>query len=329
MQGVKGHLWEQLVLPRIAGDGFLWSPANSGPLTVTRQVLTIHDVASLDHPEWYSKPFALWYRWLTSKLVHRVRRVITVSEFSKQRLIALSGIEESRVVVIPPGVNRYFYRRPTREIEQVRRSLRIPAARYVLSLGVREPRKNLHHLLVAWASCVSDLPDDVWLVIAGAGGSRRVFSDYRLGFVPSRVHFTGFVPDGDLPALYSGAVALVYVSLYEGFGLPALEAMACGTVPIVSDNAAIPEVVGSAGLLVSPSDKEAIAAGIKRIVREGGLRCKLQVAGVRRSAKFSWERSADLTWKIVKGEALGYEAPADSADRDARMINTAGVESNL
>ena len=329
MQGVRGHLWEQLVLPRIARDAFLWSPGNSGPLTVRRQVLTIHDVASLEHPEWYSTPFAMWYRWMTLKLVHRVQRVITVSEFSKRRLVALSGVEESRVVVIPPGVNEDFHRRPSSEIEQVKRSLKIPSAHYVLSLGVREPRKNLRQLLVAWASCSPNLPDDVWLVVAGPGGSKRVFSDCGLGFVPSRVHFTGFVPDCDLPALYSGAVALVYVSLYEGFGLPALEAMACGTVPIISENAALPEVVGTAGLFVRPSDSEAIAACIKRIVREDGLRCKLQIAGVRHSVEFSWERTANLTWKILKDEALRCETRARSTTRDARLMSTADVDSNL
>ena len=104
MQGVKGHLWEQVVLPTVVRDGLLWSPANSGPLTVRRQVLTVHDVASIEHPEWYNRAFAAWYCWMTPKLVYRVQRVITISEFSKQRLLAHTGLDESRVVVIPVGV---------------------------------------------------------------------------------------------------------------------------------------------------------------------------------------------------------------------------------
>jgi glycosyltransferase involved in cell wall biosynthesis len=304
MQGVKGHVWEQMVLPTVVRNGLLWSPANSGPLAVRRQVLTVHDIASIEHPEWYSRAFAAWYRWMTPKLVHRVQRVITVSEFSKQRLLALAAVDESHIVVIPEGVDGRFYPRPVQEVERVRQTLSIPSPYYVLSLGTLEPRKNLRGLLAAWASCVLDLPDEIWLVIAGPRGSSRVFSCPEFGSAPPRVHFTGFVADCDLPALYSGALALAYVSLYEGFGLPVLEAMACGTIPVVSDNTALPEVVGQAGLLVNPFDSEAIAAGIKRIVQDPGLRQELKIRAVKRSGEFSWERAADLTWDVISGEEL-------------------------
>lgn len=304
MQGVGGHLWEQTVLPTAVRNGLLWSPANSGPLAVRRQVLTVHDVASLDHPEWYTSGYAAWYRWMTPRLVHRVRRVITISEFSKRRLVALSALDEARVVVIPSGVDGRFYPRPAHEVERVRRALDIPSPSYILSLGTLEPRKNLHRLLAAWGSSTRDLPGELWLVIAGTRGSSRIFSRCEYGPTPLRVHFTGFVADGDLPALYSGAVALAYVSLYEGFGLPALEAMACGTIPVVANNTAMPEVVGEAGLLVSPFDSESIAAGIKRIVQDRGLRQELRVRAIRRSAEFSWERAADRTWDAINGEAM-------------------------
>jgi glycosyltransferase involved in cell wall biosynthesis len=319
MQGAKGHLWEQMVLPRVVRNGLLWSPANSGPLAVRRQVLTVHDVASIEHPEWYSRAFAAWYRWMTPKLVHRVQRVITVSEFSKQRLLALAAVDESQVVVIPEGVDGRFYPRPAHEVERVRQALSIPSLCYVLSVSTLEPRKNLRRLLAAWASCVPDLPDELWLVIAGPKGASRVFSRPEFGSVPRRVHFTGFVADGDLPALYSGAVALAYVSLYEGFGLPVLEAMACGTIPVASDNTALPEVVGQAGLLVNPFDSEAIAAGIKRVVQDAGLRQELKMRAKERSEEFSWERAAGQTWDVISAEALasGSKTYAEERNRKA------------
>jgi glycosyltransferase involved in cell wall biosynthesis len=304
MQGVKGHLWEQTVLPTLVHNGLLWSPANSGPLAVRRQLLTVHDVASLDYPEWFKPAFAAWYRWMTPRLVCRVQRVITLSEFSKQRLLALTVIDESRVVVIPGAADGCFCPKSKQEVERVRDRLSIRSPYYILSLGTLEPRKNLRRLLAAWASCVRDLPDEIWLVIAGAVGSSRVFSRPEFDSAPPRVHFTGFVADCDLPALYSGALALAYVSLYEGFGLPALEAMACGTIPLVANNTALPEVVGEAGLLVNPFDSEAIAASIKRIVQDPGLRQALKMQAIKRSGEFSWERAADLTWNVISGGNL-------------------------
>lgn len=325
LQGVKGHLWEQTVLPTLVRDGILWSPANSGPLAVRRQVLTVHDVASLDHPEWFSPVFAAWYRWMTPRLVCRVQRVITLSEFSKQRLLALTAIDESRVVVIPGAADDRFCPRSTQEVKRVRDSLSIRSPYYVLSLGTLESRKNLRRLLAAWASCVRDLPGEIWLVIAGSGGTSRVFSCPEFGPPPPRVHFTGFVADCDLPALYSGALALAYVSLYEGFGLPALEAMACGTIPVVSNNTALPEVIGKAGLLVNPFDSEAIAAGIKRIIQDLGLRQELEIQAIKRSGEFSWQRAADLTWDVLSGEDLASRSGTYAKSRDAKVVEARSV----
>jgi len=322
LQGVKGHLWEQTVLPTVVRNGFLWSPANSGPLAVRRQLLTVHDVASLDHPEWFSPAFAAWYRWMTPRLVCRVQRVITPSEFSKQRLLALTAIEKSRVVVIPGAADGRFCPRSTQEVERVKDSLNIRSPYYVLSLGTLEPRKNLHRLLAAWGSCVSDLPDEISLVIAGPGSSRRVFSCPEFGSAPHRVHFTGFVADCDLPALYSGALALAFVSLYEGFGLPALEAMACGTIPVVSNNTALPEVVGQAGLLVNPFDSESIGAGIKRIVNDSELRQKLKIQAIKRSGEFTWERAAELTWDVI---SLASGSGTYAKGRDAKVLEAGSV----
>src|SRR5271169_295947 len=142
LQGFHGHIWEQAVLPIRAGRRLLWSPTNTGPLKVRRQVLTVHDVASIDHPEWFDAKFAAWYRSLTPRLVKRVARVITISEFSRQRLAAVTGADPDQIAVIPPGVDERFYPRSSEEILAVRKKLGIPSENYVLSLGSLEPRKN-------------------------------------------------------------------------------------------------------------------------------------------------------------------------------------------
>jgi glycosyltransferase involved in cell wall biosynthesis len=304
LQGIIGHLWEQAVLPIRAGRSLLWSPTNTGPLKVRRQVLTVHDTASIDHPEWFDARFAAWYRWLTPRLSRRVARVITISEFSRQRLASIADIDPVRITVIPPGVDERFYPRPREEILAVREKLGITSANFVLSLGSLEPRKNLRRLMEAWSQCVARLGDDVSLVVAGAKGKKNVFRRLNLEHLPPQVQMVGFVNDNDLPALYSGAMALAYPSMYEGFGLPVLEAMACGTVPLVGNSTSLPEVTGDAGILVDSSDVEAIAHAIISIVEDGALRADLRSRAIERSQLFTWERAAKLTSQVFD-EALG------------------------
>ena len=177
LHGLTGHLWEQMVLPRIIKDHLLWSPANTGPLTVTRQVLTIHDLAFLEHPEWFNKRFTTWYRSILPLLARRVRRIITVSEFSKQRLVQLLHVPESRVSVIPKRVDPRFRPKSGDEIRQIRKKLGIASRTYLLSVSSLEPRKNLSRLLEAWRLSAPRLAPDAWLVIAGTEGRDTVSSN--------------------------------------------------------------------------------------------------------------------------------------------------------
>ena len=303
LHGIAGHLWEQTILPARVGKNLLWSPANTGPLAIERQVLTIHDVAPLDHPEWFESKFATWYRWMIPALARRVRSLITVSEFSKQRLLAITGIQESRIQVIPNGISDRFYQNASASSREVCTRLGIPGDRYVLALGSIEPRKNLLRLLDAWRHCGPRLPNDVWLVIAGAEGQRHIFASTPLGQTPPRVHSTGFVQEEDLPALYGGALALAYPSIYEGFGLPVLEAMAAGTATITGNSTALPEVTGDAALLVDPYDVDAIAAAIERLVQDSEYRQQLCDRGIERSQCFSWDRAAASTFRILERAA--------------------------
>jgi glycosyltransferase involved in cell wall biosynthesis len=304
--GMCGHAWEQFVLPNKLNGALLWSPSNTGPLAIGRQVLTLHDVVPMDHPEWLNSSFAMWYRFLTPKLVRRVHSILTISEFTKQRIIFHSAQSESKIKVVYNGVDRRFQPVGADKIQEASVRLAIPSPHYLLALGSLAPRKNLSRLLQAWAAIQSRIPKEVWLVIAGAKGCRLVFGDISFDNLPPRVHLTGHVPDEMLPALYSGAIAAPYLSVYEGFGLPPLEAMACGTPPLTGNLASLPEVVGDAGLMVDPYDVDAIADGLLRLVDDAALRSDLTLKGLERVKFFNWEKTAQMTWQVLKEAAESY-----------------------
>lgn len=299
MHGPMGHLWEQLLLPRLTSGRVLWSPANAGPVALERQVVTFHDIAVLDHPEWFGKRFAAWYRWLVPRLARRAKRIIAVSEFTKGRLVNSLGIDSSKVAVIPNGIDDRFRRTNRVDICRVRSRLPESSSTYVLNVGSLEPRKNLARLLEAWSQCVDHIPQSVWLVITGIKGASQVFGTMPQMSLPRRVHLTGFVPERELPALYCGALTLVYPSVYEGFGLPALEAMASGVPPIVGDNTSLPELVRYAGLCIDPFNVGAIAEAIIRMVNDIDLRVELGRRSIARSHLFDWNRTARATWKVL------------------------------
>lgn len=303
LHGMQGHIWEQFILPVKLRGCLLWSPSNTGPLSVERQVVTIHDVAPMDHPEWTNRQFAAWYRFLTPRLVKNVRGIIAVSEFTKQRVLAHCPGLEHKIHVIYQGVDKRFCRTDAEIIKKVRSSLDIPTPYYLVALGSLEPRKNLRRLLQAWALVQSRIPSDVWLVLAGAQGKKIVFGDVSFEQLPPRVHVTGHVPDEYLPALYSGAIASTYLSLYEGFGLPPLESMACGTPVLASDVASLPEVVGGAALTVNPYDVEAIGESLIRLVDDSDLRAELGRKGIERSKQFGWDRAAAETLHVLRQAA--------------------------
>lgn len=300
-----GHAWEQLVLPRLVGRSVLWSPANSGPVRIRRQVVTIHDVATLDHPEWFNPRFVSWYRWLLPRLIRNVACVIAVSDHARQRILDVAPVPESKVAVIPNAVDDGFRPQPADFISSVARRYGIATPHYVLSLSTLEPRKNLARVLAAWRQCEGALPEDVRLVLAGSVGRRRIFRDSGIGDPPRRVTMIGQVEDRDLSALYSGALAFVYPSLYEGFGLPPLEAMACGCPVLASNVTALPEVCGEAAVLVDPADTGAIADGLRRLVEDAALRSCLKARGLVRAGEYSWDRTATSVLAALEGAAEG------------------------
>lgn len=153
---------------------------------------------------------------------------------------------------------------------------------------------------MAWDKVNSKLPNDLWLVIAGAHGSSLVFGEQVIERLPPRVFLTGYVPDEELPALYSGAIASAYLSLYEGFGLPPLESIACGTPVIASNAGPIPEVMGGSSMLVNPCDIDEICHNILTLAMDSGLRAKLSARGLERARNFSWKKTALRTYDILQ-----------------------------
>jgi glycosyltransferase involved in cell wall biosynthesis len=294
-RGLGGHFWEQLALPSRLKGALLWSPCNTGPLSVRKQVVTIHDCAFHDHPEAFSPAFVAWYRWLVSRLAANVRRIITVSDFSRRRLIEYLQVDPQKIVAIPNGVGGRFQPSGEDEIQSVRKQLGLPR-RYVLCIGSLEPRKNLLRLLEAWRQLRAGKADCA-LVLCGVRS--HVFRDFGLSQLPDDVILTGYVAEEHLPGLYGGAELFVYPSIYEGFGLTVLEAMACGVAVVCSNTTSLPEVAGDAALLVNPYEIDDIASGIRRLLADESLRGELRRRGLERATKFNWNHTAELTWNIL------------------------------
>lgn len=288
VNGVAGHAWEQFILPtKLTSKSILWSPANTGPLALPNQALTIHDLSPLEHPEWFGKSFSAWYRLFLPILAKRVRVIFTPSEYVKQKIVRRFGVRQ--VTVTPNGVDRSRFHPDARQD-----SYTFPK-QYILFVGSLQPRKNLRGLLQAWHAIKNDFPN-LWLLIAGDVGS--VFNNLKF-HADERIRFLGYVPDADLPGLYAGAALFILPSLDEGFGLPALEAMACSTPVVVSNGGALPEVVSDAGLIFDLTDPAGIPDAIRRIVCDDHLRLTLKEKGLARAKEFSWQTSAELIWNTL------------------------------
>jgi glycosyltransferase involved in cell wall biosynthesis len=311
---IPARLFEQLSerfdLPRaewFARFDVLFAPNFVPPPTrAPRLVLTVHDLAFRLFPE--TAPHST-RRWLTrlDQALQRAAAVIAVSAATKDDLTRLYGVPSGRITVVPHGVDRTVFR-PSSEarVAEVRARFGIEGP-YLLSLGGIEPRKNLARLVEAFGllSRRTGLPEV--LVIAGGGvewnpegpGGLEAALRTAAPGIRERIRLTGYVEEADKVALMGGATALVYPSLYEGFGLPALEAMACGTPVLTSNVSALPEVVGTAGLLVDPGDAEAIAEGMRRLCEDESLRARLREEGLARSAGFSWTETARRTAAVL------------------------------
>ncbi len=282
------------------------------PQLLGRRLLTVHDLAFLVHPE-CALPSLGWYlRRAVPRSIARADLLLADSEHTRRDLIRLLGVKPERVEVLHPGVEPAF--RPLRraDLEGVRLRYGLPEC-FLLTVGTIEPRKNLPRLLEALAGLPGHLR--LPLVVAGRPGwlYEETFAAVERCGLQKEVRFLGFVPQEDLPALYNLALALVYPSLYEGFGLPPLEAMACGTPVLTSRVSSLPEVVGEAAVLVAPGDVASIREGIRRLLEDAELRHDLRERGLEQARQFTWEKAAakllGIIAKLGSGHASASGAP--------------------
>jgi glycosyltransferase involved in cell wall biosynthesis len=305
LPGVRGHIWEQVVLPHKLGErALLWSPANTGPLLVRNQIVTIHDVSVIEHPEWFESRFAAWYARLLPRLASQARMIITNSEYSRQRIVEILQVPPRKIALVPCGVDRVFFSpQPIGVQEKVKAKYNLPE-HYILFVGSISPRKNLSRLLEAWQGIARRYPR-YGLVIAGSHGP--TLREIDAGRDAQQVHWLGYVDNEDMPALYSAARLFAMPSLYEGFGLPVLEAMACGTPVIAARVGALHEVAGNAALFFDPDNPGELAQLITQVLDNPDLQASLLKAGLERSSSYPWEETAEGIWRVLEsaGEYAG------------------------
>ncbi|HEY7033362.1 MAG TPA: glycosyltransferase family 1 protein [Thermomicrobiales bacterium] len=295
--------WEQTALPVAARRDRL--DVFHGTMNVLPRslpcpaVVTVHDLAFL---RWPDQVPARRYRYLSVGLkaaTKRAARIIAVSASTKSDLVELLAVDPSRITVTHLGVDARF-RPPGAEERRALLDRHRLVRPYLLAVGNLEPRKNLPALLRAFARLAPDIPHD--LVLIGAEGwltgeIHATLAALRLG---GRVRMTGFVDDDELPVWYGAADLFVYPSRYEGFGLPVVEAMACGTPVVTSNVSSLPEIGGDAALLVDPADEASIADGVRRVLTDPAFAGDLRRRGRHRAAEFTWERTAAQTVAVYR-----------------------------
>ncbi len=283
-------------LPRRAarlGLDLMHCPVGLAPVSSRVPVaITVHDVMALEHPEWFTAANRLQQRMVLGPAARRAAVVLTPSQFSRQRAIEWLGLRPERVRVTPWGVDEIFSAGFRSGETLARRGL---GRRYLLTVGALRPRKNLETALAAFEALADH--EDLELVVAGGRGWDDAELLARLHRSPAagRIRLTGRVSDDELAALYRGAECFLFPSRYEGFGLPPLEAMACGAPVVSSDRTSMPEVLGDAAVLVSPDDTAGWAAAVESLLTSPERRAELVERGRRRAAAFTWERCARAT----------------------------------
>jgi glycosyltransferase involved in cell wall biosynthesis len=274
------------------------------PVSPCRAVVVIHDISYEDHPEYFNPIEALRMKWSIRGSARRAAHVLTLSEFSKQQIVERYRVPPARVTVTPAAASSAFRALPAAAVDETlaRLGVRRP---FVVAVGNVQPRKNLELLMRAYARLrrADRIPHDLVLVGQPAFRGSAILDTARALGIEAFVRHTGYVAEDDLVALYNGADVFAYPSLYEGFGLPIVEAMACGTPVITSNVTSLPEVAGEAALLVDPKSEDEVAAALDRLLNDPALRAKMRDLGTARSREFTWRRMADETVAVYRALA--------------------------
>ena len=276
-------------------------------------VVTVHDVSFLECPNYFQRARAMQLRWTVKRTVQRAARILTVSEFSRTAIARAYGLDEDNIVVVPNAAAEGFLpvHRPT-ATAKVREAFGLTAP-FIFSVGDLQPRKNHIGLIAAFRElirAVPGLPHD--LVIAGKETwfSPRVHEAAKQSGVADRIHFLGFVSDDDLLQLYNACELFCFPSYYEGFGLPVVEAMACGRAVVCSNTSAVPEVADGAALLFDPYRPEEIARAMADMIRNPEMRARRERLSAQRATHFSWRQSARKTLEVYYEVAQRRQSPA-------------------
>jgi glycosyltransferase involved in cell wall biosynthesis len=288
--------WTQLLAgraARAAGADLLHGVHYELPLAARlAQVVTVHDLTLVTHPEWHEAAKVRYFGWAMRRAVARATRVLCVSATTARDLAERLEVPADRVDVTPLGTD--LRPAPPDRVEAVRRRLGLDGP-YLLGLGTVEPRKDLPTLVRAFAALAGELPHRLVLAGLAGWGSGALAAAVAASGVADRVLVAGYVPEADKAALLSGADVFVYPSRYEGFGLPVLEAMACGAPVVTTTGGSLPEVAGDAAALVEPGDDHALAAALAKLAGDPAAREDAAARGRRRADAFTWERCGELT----------------------------------
>lgn len=309
----KRILWEQTILPVLQKKhrlNVMYYPDHTASVIGgwCRTVITVHDLVPFAMPSAHGVARTTYKRLMLRRSASRADRIVAVSEATRNDCVRWLGVDPEKVVVIYNGVHEHFSRVTDHSaLEEVRRRYGL-SRRFILFVGTIEERKNVGRLIEAYDTIRSVHEIEVDLVLAGGTGKGFSQIKHRATQSPWQegIKFVGFVPETDLPALYSMAEVLAYPSLYEGFGLPVLEAMACECPVVTSQTTSLPEVVDEAGILVDPYDPILLADALAKVLTSHTLRTELQKAGKLRAREFSWNAAASRLMNLV--ESLVYES---------------------
>jgi glycosyltransferase involved in cell wall biosynthesis len=286
---------------RRIGAHLVHEPAFVGPLLAPcPMVVTIHDLSFIRFPELFHPANRFYLKVLTRLSAHRARRLIAVSAHTAAETTRLLGVPPERIDVIHHGVDPAFRPLAAGEVAAFRQRQELPE-RFVFFVGTLEPRKNLVRLVEAFAR-IHKNNDRVGLVLAGGKGwlYDELFATVEALGLGKEVFFPGYVMNDELPLWYNAAAALAYPSVYEGFGMPVLEAQACGTPVLTSNISSLPEAAGDAALMVNPYDVEALAAGLHWLLTDEPLRHELRSAGLSHARRFTWSHTAQETMRVYR-----------------------------